>query len=267
MLQELWNAALPAIADTEIRARIIGVSSQMQHFRFFFGITLAELIFRHSDNLSRTLQKKSVSAVEGQSVAEMTVATLRSIREEGSFRTFRQKSIDAAAEHDVGEPELPRKRKTPRTGHRYDSGLAPPSLAATAEEYYQQIYYEAIDLICTCITNKFDQPGYKTYSVLQSLILQASIGSTFEKELHELQKLYSSDFKHLLAGEPTEDIWSQLPCCKELFITRDIPRRVQVCQRDVTNPGRSIVRSLHPYQVSTGDACYKLHQRAESNRI
>ena len=56
-LLETWQESLQATKDTEMRACIIGVSSQMNSFSFFFGVMLGQLLFSHSDNLSRTLQK------------------------------------------------------------------------------------------------------------------------------------------------------------------------------------------------------------------
>ena len=74
--------------DAEMRSRIIGVSSTMKSFNFYFGTVLGELILRHCDNLSRTLQGPHVSAAEGQQIATMTVKTLRLIRSEESLSCF-----------------------------------------------------------------------------------------------------------------------------------------------------------------------------------
>ena len=52
----------------------------MKSFDLFFGVSLGELLLSHSDNLSKTLQLTSMSAVEGQKIADMTVCTLKSIR-------------------------------------------------------------------------------------------------------------------------------------------------------------------------------------------
>ena len=54
--------------ESEMRACIIGVQSYIKTFDFFFGIILGELILRHSDNLSKTLQSPKLSAAEAQMV-------------------------------------------------------------------------------------------------------------------------------------------------------------------------------------------------------
>ena len=66
VLQELWEESERTTKDSDIIARVIGVASQMRKFEFYFGIYLGEMILRHSDNLSKTLQKKDLSAAEGQ---------------------------------------------------------------------------------------------------------------------------------------------------------------------------------------------------------
>ena len=64
-IQLLWEKAVCATKDTEMKARILGVASQMQTFRFFFSLVLSELILQHTDKLSQTLQQPELSSVEG----------------------------------------------------------------------------------------------------------------------------------------------------------------------------------------------------------
>lgn len=56
VIQETFEESIGTVRDTEIKARLIGVSAQMKTFNFLFGAMLGERILRHSDNLSRTLQ-------------------------------------------------------------------------------------------------------------------------------------------------------------------------------------------------------------------
>ena len=74
VLQRTWEESLQAVKDTETKAKIQGVAAQMTTFNFFFGSMLAELVLKHTDNLSRTLQHVSMSAAKGQQIAAMTVA-------------------------------------------------------------------------------------------------------------------------------------------------------------------------------------------------
>ena len=63
--------------EAEIKARVNGVSSQMGTFDFYFSTSLAQMLLRHTDNLSRTLQQEDMSAAEGQEVAAMVKQTLQ----------------------------------------------------------------------------------------------------------------------------------------------------------------------------------------------
>ena len=47
---------------TELKSRIIGVKTQMEYFHLFFGLNLGHRIFSHTDNQSKTLQAKKMSA-------------------------------------------------------------------------------------------------------------------------------------------------------------------------------------------------------------
>ena len=80
VLQAMWDDAADIVRDTDTKARIRGVAAQMDSFEYFFGLVLGEMLLRHTDNLSRSLQNKKCSAAEGQTVAQMTVKTIQSIR-------------------------------------------------------------------------------------------------------------------------------------------------------------------------------------------
>ena len=93
VLLDTWDDAVDVVTDTESKARINGVAAQMKTYDFVFGATLGEMILRHSDNLSQCLQKKTISAAEGQHVAKMVINTLQSVRTEESYDLFWQKLL------------------------------------------------------------------------------------------------------------------------------------------------------------------------------
>ena len=101
MLQCTWEEVVYVTKHTESKARIRGVSAQMKTFSFVYGAILGEMILRHADNLSSTLQHKSMSAAEGQQVALMTVQTVNSIRTEESFDLFWFKVNRLIEDHDI----------------------------------------------------------------------------------------------------------------------------------------------------------------------
>ena len=72
-LQSTWEEAVEVARDTETKARIGGVSAKMTKFEFLFGTLFGDMLMHHSNNLSKTLQKKTISAVEGQQVGKWSL--------------------------------------------------------------------------------------------------------------------------------------------------------------------------------------------------
>ena len=153
VLQNLWEESLEYVKESEMRARIGGVSDGMMKFDFFFGLMLGQTVLFHSDNLSRTLQKGDISASEGQDIAKMTVKTLRT---DNNFALFWSKVTKKANKLNIDEPALPRKRKI-TVG--YESGNATPEFQSSVEEYYRQAYFEVFDVICSTIEAGSDNQG------------------------------------------------------------------------------------------------------------
>ena len=199
VLQRTWEEAQQAVKDTETKARIQGVAAQMTTFNFFFGSMLGELVLKHTDNLSRTLQHVSMSAAEGQQIAAMTVATLNSMRSDDQFDHFWDQTLLKAQELSVNEPQLPRQRKVPR---RYDNGTACGDFPSTPKAHFKPVYFEAIDLITNCVQERFDQPGYRIYKSLETLLIKASKREEFQDSLDQVCAFYHDDFdKELLDSQ------------------------------------------------------------------
>ena len=137
VLQSTWENSLEVCKDTETKARIQGVPFQMQTFKFLFGNMLAEMVLRHTDNLSKALQHQTISAAAGQEIAQMIVKTLQSLRNDDLFW---MKVTLAADSMEVDKPQLPRQHKRPR---RYEEGSSAGSFHSTPKDYYRQHYFEA----------------------------------------------------------------------------------------------------------------------------
>ena len=191
ILQDLWEVCYDDAKDTEIKARIQGVAAQMSKFEYYYAISLAEMVLQHTDNLSKTLQKENISAAEGQEVACLVKRTLQSLREYTHACSFWELVISKAAKLDVSEPCLPRKRRRPA---RYEGGEAAAEFCHSPEHYYRvAVYNTTIDLIVTCLEDRFDQPGYRMYSNMEQLLLKASQNENHDSELAVIRERYSRD--------------------------------------------------------------------------
>ena len=118
-----------------MKARVQGVAAQMMKFDYLFGVSLGQLISRHFDHLSKTMQKAQLLAAQGQVVAAMTFSTLKSLYNDASFELFWQQVTTSVAELPIDEPTLSRRHKFPR--RFYDGSV--PTFHVTVEDHYRVI--------------------------------------------------------------------------------------------------------------------------------
>ena len=62
-LKNLWNWCLSEYGEPDIKARVIGIKTQMKNFDFFFDIHLGHLVLSHSD------KTPNISAAEAQKLS------------------------------------------------------------------------------------------------------------------------------------------------------------------------------------------------------
>ena len=129
-----WDEAISVARDTESKVQIYGVQAQMKKFSFLFGVYLAELVLRHTDNLSKALQCDTVSAAAAQDTAAMVVRTLQTLRNGEAFDFFREKVINSAEAFDVQQPELSQKR-IPK---RFDDGIVEQEYHSEPKTHHRQ---------------------------------------------------------------------------------------------------------------------------------
>ena len=151
-LQRLWEWAIENTSDTSMKARICGISSYSKTFSYCFGIHLAATILSNSDSLRKTLQTTQLSAIDAQRIPRNTVSTLECTRSDQNFNLLYEKVKTFAHDHDVDEPSLPRKRKPRMIIENYFNSTESDH-PETPEDEYKSKYFEAIDLVVSCIKN------------------------------------------------------------------------------------------------------------------
>ena len=184
-LDILWEECLHSQTrlDPNVKARIIGVQSQMSTFNLLFGLKLCERILKMTDNLSKTLQKSTPSAANAQHIASLTVTTLSKMRTDEGFHSFFTTVQSLCTTVGAEQPSLPRRRKVPR---RIDDGSGDSYSSATIEEHYRLQYFKAVDLAVESIKDRFDQPGYAVYRNLEELLVKGASGRDFSEHLREV---------------------------------------------------------------------------------
>ena len=95
--------------DSESRACIIGVQSQMNEFSFLFGLMISEWILQHTDNLSKTLQNPKLTVAEEAKIAHLTRTTVLKMRSDRDFDLFWARILKLREEFQVTAAVLPRK--------------------------------------------------------------------------------------------------------------------------------------------------------------
>lgn len=163
----------------------------MNQYKVLFGLHLCERILKITDNLNATIQNQSLSAAEAQSIAQMTIKTLRSMRTDEAFKLFFGLVERVRESTGTDKPTLPRKRKAPS---RFEIGHIEGYHAQTTEEYYCSIYFEVVDYAVSSIQDCFDQPGFKVYKNLEELLVKAANKQDYSTELEEVVTLYDNDF-------------------------------------------------------------------------
>ena len=110
MSQGTWQESFIVAHDAATKARIRGVKAHMKTFDYLFDTILGQMVVRHTDNLSRTLQNNVRSAAERQQVFRMTAETLKSFRSDESF-DFLWSNKTEREQYEIEDPALPRMRK------------------------------------------------------------------------------------------------------------------------------------------------------------
>lgn len=228
-LLELWEQARQATSDTEMKARIIGIAAQMGTFRFLFGLILSEMILRHTDKLSQSLQNPKLSSTEGYEIAMLTVKTLQSLRTDINFGLLWDKTESIRVKWNVDEPQFPRKRKMPK---RFEQGTGEASFHTSVNDLYRQVYFEAIDLAVSSIKQRFEQPGYNVYSKLEQL-LKACAGENYHDEITFVCQYYRDDLDKC-------DLESQLKVLRILYTEKIVDNEDKTL--------KSVLQTLTPEQ-------------------
>ena len=155
-----------------------------------------------TDNLSKTIQKESFSAVDGQRRADLTLQALKGMRTDDAAKLFYDTVVKKATKHEFIESAvLPRKRKRPnyKTIHQhfqidgYKQGTKAHH-SDTPEDHYRSIYFDSLDIITSSIKTRFEQPSFEAFLKLESLLLQSVNNCNIDDELITfLGKVYSDD--------------------------------------------------------------------------
>ena len=98
-LMKLWEICLQETLTREVRSRIIDCQFQMKLFKFFYNVHLSYKLYLITDNLSKSLQKESMSAIKGQKIVQTTLKTLQNMSTDESSDLFYECVLVKASKH------------------------------------------------------------------------------------------------------------------------------------------------------------------------
>ncbi|XP_076347747.1 zinc finger MYM-type protein 1-like [Tachypleus tridentatus] len=217
-----------------MRARIIGIISQMEKFEYFFALHLGVAMNSLTDNLSKTLQKTCLSAAQGQQNAKLVAGVLVKMSIDGNFDKIYEEVHRKAMELNISEPQMPRQKREPK---RFEVGTGEPSFPSSPKEFYRRQYFEVLDLAINAINRRFDQPGFQVYRHMKDLLKSLREEDTSD-ELKYLVDKYNDDLDILslkvqlpllngLLRSDSED--RHFECFNEIYLALKQLKELQRC--------------------------------------
>ena len=113
------------------------------------------------------------------------------MRDDNSFDLFWAAVLSKSQRLQITPPQLPRHRKVPA---KLEIGSSASEQVDCVKDLFHHQYFEAVDLVVKCIRACFDQPGYQIYKNVESLLLNAANGESFDEEFQKVADLYKDDF-------------------------------------------------------------------------
>ena len=161
-------------------------------FDYFYGVTILQLVLRHSDNLSETLQKFSLTSCQVKEIADLALQTINSLRSESELQLLWKKTVQRAEVLEITQPSLPRKRKRPaKILNENEASLYDE--VSDLKSFYRRTYFDAIDIVTNCIKTRFSQPGYRAIRNNEQHILNVINGLEYQNQLEDVLSAYSEE--------------------------------------------------------------------------
>ena len=148
---------------------------------------------------------------------------------------------------EFSEPEYSRKRKARA---RFEVGSGAHLYSQTAEDRHRQTHFEALALIVSVVSERFDQPSFTAYKNLESLLIQFLKDEGVTLQMKFVKENYSDDlscgyllpqleiFKTLIKGKQINCFLDVLKEVKSLCTSQQamISKVIQICRLLHVNP-------------------------------
>ena len=130
------------------------MQAKMETFEYYFWVTITHKILGHSDNFSRSIQSRDLTATDAKYLANCTVETLEKIRNDRDFDLLWNDLNEKADSLDLREPKQPRKRKVPQKLLENDAARTTYDEVIDVKTYHRRIYFNAMDAVINAVKNR-----------------------------------------------------------------------------------------------------------------
>ena len=150
------------------------------------------LYFLHQANIS--LQSKDINCQESNTAVRSLVSYLTRLRNDAEFTSFYERVVSTAPGL-TDDPAVPRVRNRPS---RYEDGSTGFEFTS-AELFFRQKYYEAIDAALQALANRFEaNEGQKLMSRIEGMLLRAA--NTSDKDLDAADRAVLLNYPEIDTG-------------------------------------------------------------------
>ena len=173
----------------------------MESFELYFGLHLGARLYSHTNNLARSVKTTGMFACSSKRLANLTIKTLETIRNDKRYENFYETVLKTAKLHQfVNPPVLNRKWRAPSysilqivEGSYQSEEEHHPS---SPKENYRTIYCEALDYLINSLKERFTHPSFVAYEMLESLLLKSLDCEDVENERKYIDTMYSEELNY-----------------------------------------------------------------------
>lgn len=204
-----------------------GLSNIFQQFKTYCGLMFGVAVFQPAEELSRLLQRSTLTADVARRAATMLIDSLQDMRNDEKFHSQWVTITQRASELKLNEPQLPKRRKPPS---RFDVGVGPATTYESPENFYRRIFFEFLDCTINFLKDRFDQPSFDIYARAENLLLRAA-----NDELSSLQPDLEVIAEHFGGDLDNSRLEVQLKMLSSVFRLATIQKAEVSSLQDVTD--------------------------------
>jgi len=183
LMQFFFDRSEDEEVDSSVSAKASGFLDYMESFECIFYLTMMIEIFDRIEILNKELQKSSLCVIESyEKITAVTDVFLAS--RDTKFNQIWQKSVDAAIEFEIDEPDFAHQRKV-----RHLRSNAPKDTnCTTPEQYYLKSYLKVFDQLILSLKSRYDNDAAVFFKSLENFALGKA------SDLEKIVQFYQHDF-------------------------------------------------------------------------